>query len=80
MAWNAERVKSISMIGALVVMKMKKHPGVRFDRVANTANIRHVLTAANFQIQMIVKNSTISFQRYLDIYFSLTEQLLYSTD
>ena len=55
-------------------MRMKKRLGVRFDLAALIINISHVLNVKSFQIQMIVKCSTILLQKFSRSYFDLIEQ------
>lgn len=68
------RAKNISKKNARVVMRMKKRLGVRFDLVALTINILHVLNAKSFQIQMLARCLTILCQKLLRSSFDPTEQ------
>jgi hypothetical protein len=72
--YTAELVNDIFKKNARVAMKTIKRLGARFVLVASVINIRHVLNAKSFQIQMIVKCSTILSQKLLLSYFGQTGQ------
>jgi len=71
---TAEPVNDIFRTNAGVAMKTVKRPGARFALVASIINIRHVLNAKNFQIQMIAGCSTILYQKLLLLSFGQTGQ------
>ena len=62
------------MINVPVVMIMKTHLGVKFEHVVMKKNIHLVPAVVSIRIRMIVKNLTILYRKFLDLYFSLTER------
>jgi len=60
------------MTNALVVMRMKKHPGAGFAHAAKKTDIHLARIAGSIRIRMTAENSTISCQGFLGLSLSPT--------